>query len=68
MNDYPLTLSGTHLFLDDELISFKQNVDRTLHTCKKHPIPVLEPDPENPWEHGGPDQSRRVHLYGDNDV
>ncbi|MCG9127462.1 hypothetical protein JT359_07680 [Candidatus Poribacteria bacterium] len=64
MNENPLTTSGTHLFLDDELISSKQNVIRTIHECKKHPIPVLEPDPDNPWEHGGPDQSRRVHLYG----
>ncbi len=55
---------GTELFIDDELIAFKQGVTRTLHPCVKHSIPVLEPDPNNLWEHGGPDQSRRVHLYG----
>lgn len=59
------TLShGTELFIDDALIASKTGVKRTLHQCVKHNVPVLEPDPNNLWEHGGPDQSRRVHLYG----
>ena len=56
--------AGTELFVDDTLIATKRGVTRTLHPCVKHEVPVLEPDPSNPWEHGGPDQSRRVHLYG----
>ena len=56
--------TGTELFVDDALIASKHGVKRTLHQCVKHDIPVLEPNPDNPWEHGGPDQSRRVHLYG----
>ena len=55
---------GTHLFIDDELIASKHGVKRTLNPCVKHEVPVLEPDPNNLWEHGGPDQSRRVQLYG----
>ena len=56
--------TGTELFIDDALIASKRGVTRTLHQCVKHDISVLKPDPNNPWEHGGPDQSRRVHLYG----
>ena len=56
--------TGTELFVDDILIASKHGVTRTLHQGVKHDVPVLEPDPDNPWEHGGPDQSRRVHLYG----
>lgn len=56
--------TGTELFIDDVLIASKRGVTRTLHPSVKHSIPVLEPDPNNPWEHGGSDQSRRVHLYG----
>jgi hypothetical protein len=55
---------GTELFIDDALIAFKHGVKCTLHQGIKHNVPVLEPDPNYPWEHGGPDQSRRVHLYG----
>ena len=55
---------GTELFVDDMLIASKHGVTRTLHQCIKHDVSVLKPDPDNPWEHGGPDQSRRVHLYG----
>lgn len=64
MNDIHTLGLGTHLFLYDELISLKRGVKRTIHPCVKHDVAVLEPNPENPWEHGGPDQSRRVHLYG----
>lgn len=56
--------TGTELFIDDALIASKRGVTRTLHPGIKHSVPVLEPAPGNPWEHGGPDQSRRVHLYG----
>ncbi len=56
--------TGTELFVDDMLIASKRDVRRTLHQCEKHNVSVLKPDPDNPWEHGGPDQSRRVHLYG----
>ena len=56
--------TGTELFVDDALIASKHGVTRTLHQCVKHDVSVLKPDPDNPWEHGGPDQSRRVHLYG----
>ena len=55
---------GTELFIDDALIASKHGVKCTLHQGIKHSVPVLEPDPNYPWEHGGPDQSRRVHLYG----
>ncbi|MXZ00740.1 hypothetical protein F4Y93_08860, partial [Candidatus Poribacteria bacterium] len=56
--------TGTELFVDDTLIASKHGVTRALHQCVKHNVSVLKPDPDNPWEHGGPDQSRRVHLYG----
>ena len=64
MNNVYILDSGTELFIDDALIASKYGVKRTLHPCVKHETPVLEPDLNNPWEHGGPDQSRRVHLYG----
>ena len=56
--------SSTELFIDDTLIMSKQGVTRTLHPGKKHETPVLYPDPEKPWEYGGDDQSKRIHLYG----
>ncbi len=56
--------TGTELFIDDMLIASKRGVTRTLHPAVKHDISILKPEPNNPWEHGGPDQSRRVHLYG----
>ena len=46
--------AGTELFIDDALIASKRGVTRTLHQCVKHDVPVLEPDPDNSWEHGGP--------------
>ena len=52
------------LFVDDTLIASKRGVIRTVHPGVKHETPVLCPDPDKPWEHGGDDQSRRVHLYG----
>ena len=56
--------SNTELFFDDTLIMSKQGVTRTIHPGKKHETPVLYPDPDKPWEHGGNDQSKRIHLYG----
>jgi len=56
--------SNTELFFDDTLIMSKQGVTRTIHPGKKHETPVLYPDPNKPWEHGGNDQSKRIHLYG----
>jgi len=55
---------STELFVDDALIASTQGVTRTLHPGVKLPSPVLAPDEDKPWEHGGLDQSRRVHLYG----
>ncbi len=56
--------NNTELFIDDTVIASKRGVRRTLHPAVKHETSVLKPEPNNPWEHGGPDQSRRVHLYG----
>ncbi|MEO2002859.1 MAG: hypothetical protein ABGY41_02020, partial [Candidatus Poribacteria bacterium] len=56
--------SGTELFVDDALIASKRRVTRVLHPGVKHETPVLSPDPDKPWEHGGGEQSKRVHLYG----
>ncbi len=56
--------SGTELFIDDALIMSKRGVTRTLHPGIKHETPVLCPDVDKPWEHGGEEQSKRVHLYG----
>ncbi len=55
---------GTELFVDDVLIKSKRGVTRTIHAGIKHETPVLYPDPDKPWEHGGEAQSKRVHLYG----
>jgi hypothetical protein len=59
-----ITRGSTELFVDDALIASKQGVTRTLHPGVKHAAPVMAPDADKPWEHGGEDQSRRVHLYG----
>jgi hypothetical protein len=57
-------LSDPVLFVDDALIASKRGVTRTVHPGRKHDTPVLRPNPDKPWEHGGEDQSKRVHLYG----
>ena len=59
-----LARGSTELFVDDALIASKRGVTRTLHPGVKRAAPVLVPDADKPWEHGGDDQSRRVHLYG----
>ena len=46
----------TQLFVDDELVSAKQGVVRTLHPGRKMEQPVLVPD--RPWE------GRRIYIYG----
>ena len=38
----------SQLFVDDKLIAAKENVQRSLHPCRKLPQPVLVPD--KPWE------------------
>ena len=55
---------GTELFIDDALIMSRRGVTRTLHPGIKHETPVLYPEKDKPWEHGGEDQSKRIHLYG----
>ncbi len=59
-----LNAEHTELFIDDAIIADKHGVTRTLHPAIKDAVPVLEPTPGNLWEHGGPDQSKRVHVYG----
>ena len=46
----------TQLFVDDELVSAKRGVVRTLHPARKMEQPVLAPD--RPWE------GRRIYIYG----
>ena len=46
----------TQLFVDDELVSAKRGVVRTLHPARKMEQPVLVPD--RPWE------GRRIYIYG----
>ena len=54
--DARLIGSEPQLFIDDEIISTKQGVVRTLHPARKLEQPVLVPD--RPWE------GRRVYIYG----
>lgn len=48
--------SEPQLFIDDEILSAKRGVVRTLHAARKLEQPVLRPD--RPWE------GRRVYIYG----
>ncbi len=48
--------SATQLFIDDEMVSAKHGVVRTLHPARKLEQPVLRAD--RPWE------GRRVYIYG----
>ena len=48
--------SEPQLFIDDEILSAKRGVVRTLHPARKLEQPVLVPD--RPWE------GRRVYIYG----
>ena len=54
--DARLIGSEPQLLIDDEIISTKQGVVRTLHPARKLEQPVLRPD--RPWE------GRRVYIYG----
>ena len=49
----------SQLFVDDKLIAAKENVQRSLHPCRKLPQPVLVPD--KPWEGNRVYVSRNVH-------
>ena len=53
MNTVHTLTNSTELFIDDALIASKQGVKHTLHPCVKHDVPVLEPDPDNPWVRAG---------------
>ena len=50
------------LFLDDFIIKNISGIDRKVQFAKKRPDPVLMP--ENEWEMGLENGSRRVNLYG----
>ena len=54
--DVPVIGSEPQLFIDDEILSAKHGVVRTLHPARKLEQPVLAPD--RPWE------GRRVYIYG----
>lgn len=56
-SDNALTIGPeTQLFVDDEFVSAKHGVVRTLHPASKLEQPVLVPD--RPWE------GRRIYIYG----